>query len=321
MEGRQASQRSIEHTLAPAVGNGGAYLHGVEGESSERKRTQEELSLLTEALEKRLSDCQAELAAARERLGDETEERAGERVEIGLLNEKLALQCKQTEILGNELESLTYSISHDLRAPLRHILGFSSALLEDYGDQLDCTAQGFLGCVTKAAQKLEAQIDALLSLSRVARQQIAPCSVDLSELARELAARLQEGAPERHASFKIADDLKVQADPVLLKAALEQLLGNAWKFTRGRERAEIEIGCRREGGSQVFFVRDNGVGFDMRYAGRLFGAFQRMHQENDFEGGGIGLATVQRIIHRHGGKVWAEAAVDSGATFYFTLGE
>jgi len=288
-------------------------------ELAERKRAQEELCHLNKELEQRLSQCLAQLSVEHEERRLESQRRVADQLEVGLLNATLAQQKRDFDVVGQELESLSFSISHDLRAPLRHLLGFSGALLEDYGDKLDQSAQSFLGCITKSAHKMEAQIEALLGLSRVARQQLTLADVDLSCMVRECAAALQGSEPGRLVDFVIKDHLKARVDATLLRVAIEHLLGNAWKFTKGRETAIIEFGQKFEGDTEVLFVRDNGAGFEMRYADRLFGAFQRMHKESEFEGTGIGLATTQRIIRRHGGSIWAEAAVDGGATFYFTL--
>jgi signal transduction histidine kinase len=297
-------------------------------ELCERKRQQEELGRLNRELESNLAERNAqltasglELAAARDELRQELRLRSEDRQEVCALNEKLARQSNELETVSQELAGLSFSISHDLRAPLRHLIGFSSALLEDYGDKLDVTAQSYLGCITKAAHKMESQIEALLALSRVARHELVVASVDLSHLVRQSAASLQDSAPERQAVFTIADKLQVRADATLLRAAIDNLLGNAWKYTGKREATQIEFGRKHEGDSAVFFVRDNGAGFDMKYADKLFGAFQRMHKESEFEGTGVGLATVQRIIRRHGGRIWADAQVEGGATFYFTLSD
>jgi len=309
----------------PAIPAASQDLHR---ELSERKRLQEELLNLNQELESglalrqaQLAESAVELAAAREELQQESLLRVESQLEVSALKEKLARQGNELESVKRELEGLSFSISHDLRAPLRHLLGFSSALLEDYGDTLDGTAQSFLGCITKAAHKMESQIEALLALSRVSRHELSFASVDLSQLVRQSAASLQDSAPERQAVFTIADELEVHADATLLRAAIDNLLGNAWKYTGKREAAQIEFGQQQEGDSAVYYVRDNGAGFDMKYADRLFGAFQRMHKESEFEGTGVGLATVQRIIRRHGGKIWADAEVDGGATFFFTLSD
>ncbi len=232
---------------------------------------------------------------------------------------QLAGYAAQLEAANQELEAFSYSVSHDLRAPLRSIDGFSQALLEDYGDRPDEPGRGYLGRVRAAAQRMAELIDDLLHLARVTRAELRPEVVDLSALAEAAADQLQKSAPGRAVELVIRPGIRGRGDRRLLQIALENLLGNAWKFTAGRDPARIEFGITEADGQPAYFVRDNGVGFDMAYAGKLFGAFQRLHGAQEFEGTGIGLATVQRIVHRHGGRVWAEAAVDRGATFYFTL--
>jgi PAS domain S-box-containing protein len=232
------------------------------------------------------------------------------------LERRVEERTKQLELANRELESFSYSVSHDLRAPLRAIDGFSIALVEDYNDQLDDRARNYLDRVRKAAQRMADLIDALLKLARVARASIVYSSVDLSAMAAAFAAELREREPDRPVEFVIAPGLTAKAEPNLLRAALENLLGNAFKFTRNVPAARIEFGLNELG---EFFVRDNGAGFDMTYGNKLFGAFQRLHAVEEFEGTGIGLATVARIIHRHGGTIRAEGAIGAGATFYFSL--
>jgi light-regulated signal transduction histidine kinase (bacteriophytochrome) len=298
-----------------------AAFRQLEAELSERKRVEEELHCLNSALEMRVTERSAELAAANDELRREMHSRTEDQKEISLLSANLVRQKNAVRIVNQELESFSYAISHDLRAPLRHLAGFSGALLEDYGETLDTIATGYLDCIVRAGRKMETLVEALLKLSRVTRQNFSLTSVDLSQMARECAASLKESAPERNVVFTIADKLSVRADADLLKAAIGNLLGNAWKYTGKKETATVELGQKQEGDTTVFYLRDNGAGFDMRYADRLFGPFQRMHKESEFEGTGIGLATVQRIIHRHGGRIWADAAVDGGATFFFTLAD
>jgi PAS domain S-box-containing protein len=225
----------------------------------------------------------------------------------------------ELEAANKELEAFSYSVSHDLRSPLRTIDGFSQALLEDYGDQLPAEGQNHLMRVRAATQRMGQLIDDLLNLSKVTRAAMKLVSVDLSGLARGIAAELQRTQPERRVNFKITPNLKARGDPNLMQAALENLLNNALKFTAKRQQAEIEFGSKFENHETIYFIRDNGAGFDMAYVGKLFGAFQRLHAMTEFSGTGIGLATVQRIINRHGGRIWAEGAVDQGATFFFTL--
>jgi signal transduction histidine kinase len=223
--------------------------------------------------------------------------------------------------VNRELEAFSYSVSHDLRAPLRSIEGFSQILLEDYADKLGEEGEDYVGRVRVASRRMALLIDDLLDLSRVSRRPLRREPVDLSARTREIAAELRRSQPERDVEFVIADGLTANGDARLLRLALENLLGNSWKFTSREERARIEFGSTAlEGRERVYFVRDNGVGFDETYAGKLFGAFQRLHGAAEFEGTGIGLATVQRIVRRHGGRVWAEGEVGEGATFFFTLG-
>jgi light-regulated signal transduction histidine kinase (bacteriophytochrome) len=198
--------------------------------------------------------------------------------------------------------------------------GFSQALMEDYYDVLDDQGHDYLNRIRAASQRMAQLIDDLQKLSRLTRGELNLAPVDLSALVRGIAADLQRMQPERKVEFRIAQGVKVTGDQNLLKAVLENLLGNAWKFTGKTERATIEFGASNTAGAAVYFVRDNGAGFDNRYADKLFGVFQRLHAEKDFSGSGIGLSIVQRIVHRHGGKVWAEGERGKGATFYFTLG-
>jgi signal transduction histidine kinase len=225
----------------------------------------------------------------------------------------------QLEVVNRELEAFSYSVSHDLRAPLRGIDGWTLAFLEDYAPRLDDQGRACLERVRTETQHMGQLIDDLLSLSRVGRAEMQPEPVDLTALARTIIGRLRETGPERRVEFVIQEGLTAVGDPALLEIALSNLLDNAWKFTGQRPGGLIEFGRMQREGQPVFFVRDNGAGFDLAYADKLFGAFQRLHKAAEFPGTGIGLATVQRILQRHGGQIWAEAAVDQGATFYFTL--
>ncbi|MBM3359026.1 MAG: PAS domain S-box protein [Betaproteobacteria bacterium] len=236
------------------------------------------------------------------------------------LEERVRERTAELEVANKELESFAYSVSHDLRAPLRSIDGFSRALLEDYRDRLDDTGKDYLRRVRNATLRMGNLIDDLLTLSRITRSEMRQENVNVSTVAREIAAELQTDDPEREVEFEIQTGIRAKADLSLLRVALQNLLYNAWKFTGRAAKSRIEFGTVRREGRQVYFVRDNGVGFDMAYADKLFGAFQRLHSESEFPGTGVGLATVQRIVRRHGGDVWAEGAVDRGATFFFTLG-
>ncbi|MCB0037918.1 MAG: PAS domain S-box protein [Anaerolineales bacterium] len=259
---------------------------GVNVDITERKKTEAEIRRLNTDLERRVRERTAHLMA-----------------------------------VNKELEAFSYSVSHDLRAPLRAVDGFSLALLEDYDDLLDEMGRDFLWRIRKESQRMGQLIDDLIDLSRYSRTEIKVQMVNLSTIVHTIAAELKENEPERKAEFIIQNDLMASVDESLIRAALQNLLSNAWKFTAKKPATLIEFGRQeQENGAAVFFVRDNGAGFDMAYANKLFGAFQRLHTTAEFEGTGIGLATVQRIIHRHGGSVWAESELGQGATFYFTLG-
>ncbi len=219
-----------------------------------------------------------------------------------------------------ELESFSYSVAHDLRAPLRSLDGFSKILIDDYGDRLDEAGRQHLQRICAASRRLDRLIDNLLKLSRISQSRMERVPVSLSGMAREIALALQEEQPRRAAEFVIGRQLRAVGDPVLLRALLENLLGNAWKYSSRKERARIEFGSTQVGeGETAFFVRDNGDGFDMAYAARLFAPFQRLHRTDEFAGTGVGLASVARTVARHGGRVWAEAVKGEGATFFFTL--
>jgi PAS domain S-box-containing protein len=235
------------------------------------------------------------------------------------LEQRVAERTTQLEAANKELEAFSYSVSHDLRAPLRHINGFSQALLEDYSDKLDETGKGYLQEVRSASQEMAQLIDDVLQLARVTRTEMRGETVNLSELASKIAADLRRMEPGRTVIVNIEENISTYGDKRLLKIILVNLLGNAWKFTSNGENAEIAFGQEQIDGQDVYFVRDNGAGFDMTYADKLFGAFQRLHSVNEFEGTGIGLATVQRIVNRHSGRVWAEGEIMKGAVFYFTL--
>ena len=236
------------------------------------------------------------------------------------LEHRVIERTAELEAANKEIEAFSYSVSHDLRAPLRSIDGFSKALLEDYGDKLDEIAKDYLNRVCGGAQKMGELIDAMLSLSRLTRNELVRRRVNLTAIATEIAGELKRTEPERRVEFVIAEDVIAQADAAMIRAVLDNLLRNAWKFTAKHEKSRIEFGAEKKTKETVYFVRDDGAGFNMNYANKLFNAFQRLHRVTDFPGIGIGLATVQRIIHRHGGRIWAEGEVEKGATFYFTLG-
>jgi light-regulated signal transduction histidine kinase (bacteriophytochrome) len=225
----------------------------------------------------------------------------------------------EAESANRELEAFSYSVAHDLRAPLRSLDGFSQIVLEDYAEKLDADGRHYLQYIRDSAQQMALLIDDLLTLSRVTRAEFQRQPVDLTSIARTIAAKLRAREPERRVEIAIAEGLAGEGDPRLMAIALENLIGNAWKYSGKREAARIEVGSVRLDGNVAYFVRDNGAGFDMAYADKLFGVFQRLHTAEEFEGTGIGLATVQRIILRHGGHIWAQGEVGRGATFFFKL--
>jgi signal transduction histidine kinase len=233
---------------------------------------------------------------------------------------ELQRRSAQLEVLNRELEAFSYSVAHDLRSPLITIDGFTQVLLESNGDRLDEIGRSHLERICGGARRMHRLINDLLELSKVVRAPMHHATVDLSRMANEIVQSLRDSAPERSASVVVADNLTVEGDAALLRIALENLFANAWKFTSKTPNQRIELGSRMDrSGRRAFFLRDNGAGFDPRHAANLFSPFRRLHPESQFSGTGIGLATVQRIVHRHGGEVWAEAAVDRGACFYFSL--
>lgn len=235
------------------------------------------------------------------------------------LEQRVIERTEQLSAANKELEAFSYSVSHDLRAPLRSIDGFSQALLEEYQGKLDDMGKGYLERVRKATQRMGLLIDDMLKLSRITRAEMKHESVDLSGMVREIAEARQKSDPDRAVDMTVQAGITVQGDPYLLKIAMENLVKNAFKFTGKEAHPRIEFGTALRDGETACFIRDNGAGFDMAYVDKLFGAFQRLHTSDEFPGTGIGLATVQRIIHRHGGGVWAEGETGKGATFYFTL--
>jgi len=236
------------------------------------------------------------------------------------LNDSLREANEKAESINRELEAFSYSVAHDLRAPLRSIEGFGQ-LLDEEAERGSWPAKvrEHLGRIRAACRRMAQMIDALLGLSRVHRSELQIGPVDMSAMASSIVAELRAGEPGRRANVMLANGLKAEGDENLLRIALENLFSNAWKYTKKRNQAEIEFGCRSQDARTLYFIRDNGAGFDMKYADKLFGAFQRLHAEHEFPGTGIGLATVRRIIHRHGGKIWAESEEGKGTTFYFFL--
>ena len=270
----------------------------------------------------RAAQANAQFEASNHELEIEVLRRGEVEVEVRRLNEKLKHGAAELAATNRELESFSYSVAHDLRAPLRSIDGFSQALLEDYVEKLDADGKKYLSFIRESADHMAQLIDDLFALSRVTRSELRRERLDLSTLARAAIACLQRSQPDRRVDVVIQEGLWGEGDPRLLTVALDNLLGNAWKFTGKRDDARIQFGATsKDGASRVYFVRDNGAGFDMAFVNKLFGVFQRLHAATEFEGSGVGLATVQRVVSRHGGRVWAEGEVNRGATFYFTLNE
>jgi len=265
----------------------------------------QEVGVLVEAFNEMLAQIQ-ERERALQKAHNELEQRVQERT-------------RALALANNELEAFSYSVSHDLRAPLRSIDGFSQAILEDCADQLDANGKDHLRRVRSATQRMASLIDDMLNLSRVSRGEMRRNQVDLSTMAASIAKEIQNGEEQRNVNFVIAEGMTADGDEHLLRVAFENLLRNAWKFTSRHDQAKIEVGYKLDNGRPAYFVRDDGAGFDMKYATRLFGAFQRLHDGSEFPGTGVGLATVQRIIRRHGGEIRAEAEPEKGATFIFTL--
>ena len=235
------------------------------------------------------------------------------------LEQRVVERTTQLEAANAELESFSYSVSHDLRAPLRAIDGFARILDEDYTARLDDEGRRLLGIICGEAKRMGQLIDDLLAFSRMGRQQVQPAQIDMTALAQTVFDEHAAQASGRELNLKVQPLPPAQGDRALLRQVFANLCSNAIKYTRPRPVAEIEIGGRTEGAENLYYVKDNGVGFDMKYAGKLFGVFQRLHTDDEFEGTGVGLALVQRVIHRHGGRVWAEAELNAGSTFYFTL--
>jgi signal transduction histidine kinase len=290
------------------------------------KLSQDEIGKLAESFNTMLAEMQRatlDLEASNREFSREASDRRRAEKEVLRLNAELETRVKertaQLEYTNGELEAFCYSVSHDLRAPLRAIDGFSQVLLQEFPQEMPEEAKRYLSRIRFSTQRMAQLIEDLLNLSRVSRVELKLRDVDVTEMAREVAAELQQGETGRAIEITVWDGMRASADAPLLRAALENLIGNAVKFTSRTAGARIEIGNLRDDDRNVFFVRDNGAGFDMAHAGKLFGAFQRMHSMVEYPGTGIGLATVQRIMHRHGGRIWADAQPGKGAVFYFSL--
>lgn len=274
--------------------------------------TNHEVLLLNLELEKRVDERTAELGAAKDEL-----QRAN--IELSKRSAQLERANRELETVNRELEAFSYSVSHDLRAPLRAIGGFSKMILDDFGTQLPPESQRLLNVVITNVGEMRVMIEELLKLSRLGRRALLMQPVDLTALVREVLQDLRTNQELSKVNVEIAELPPCNGDPSLLKQVFVNLLSNAIKFSRNKEKPVVQVGSRCENDETVYFVRDNGAGFDMQFADRLFGVFQRLHTQEEFEGSGVGLSIVQRIIHRHGGRIWAKSAPDQGATFYFTL--
>ncbi|HEY4181831.1 MAG TPA: ATP-binding protein [Kofleriaceae bacterium] len=260
---------------------------------------------------------------ADEQLGQDFADRAALAVEnaqmYAQLEQRVADRTRELQAANRDLESFSYSVAHDLRAPLRALGHFAVALSEDHGDKLDDKGKDYVLRIQRAGEQMQQITEALLALSRLTRKEISRERVDLGELAETVIDPLRSREPERHVDLVVPPGLVVEGDSALLRALFENLLGNAWKFTRGKDPARIELGSEQDAGDRVYFVRDNGAGFDPRFTDKLFAPFQRLHSAHEFEGSGIGLATAAKIVQRHGGRIWAEGRVGEGATMRFTL--
>jgi len=290
------------------------------------KLSDDEVGMLVDSFNRMLEEIErrtGELRSANIELEREIDDRRNAEQEVLRLNSELESRVQertaQLETANQELEAFAYSVSHDLRAPLRSVDGFSQALLDDFPEHIPDDARRYLGRIRAATLRMGQLIEDLLNLSRVSRSSLNLVDVDVSRIAHEVVDALAMQEPTRQVDVVIRDGMHARADSQLLRTALENLLGNAWKFTARTDRPRIEVGSMRDGERTVYFVRDNGAGFDMAYADKLFGAFQRLHGVSEYPGTGIGLATVKRIVSRHGGRIWADADVGRGAAFFFTL--
>lgn len=321
-----ALQRTVTHPLLEMARVAQGVTTGRDYSLRVAKESHDEVGLLADAFNQMLAETErssAELQRANDQLQREIDEHRRARDEVSLLNatleQRVAERTQALELANKELESFSYSVSHDLRTPLRAIEGFSSALLRSHGEQLDERGRDYLQRVRVATRRMGTLIDDLLNLARTMRAELRRREVDLSEMAQAVVDEIVDAHPDRDVRFHIEPGMKANADPQLIRAALDNLLGNAAKFSSKTPQARVDFGRQTRDGEVVYAVRDNGVGFDMAYAHKLFGAFQRLHSDKEFDGTGVGLANVQRIVQRHGGRIWADSQIGQGACFFFTL--
>jgi light-regulated signal transduction histidine kinase (bacteriophytochrome) len=295
-------------------------LHIISEALEAQRKAEADLKRLYADLEDQVAERTSQYLEANQQLVHEVEQRQQAEEEVSWLNQDLLRQKAELESVNRELEAFSFSVSHDLRAPLRHISGFTHILQQEYGTQLNDAGRDYLARIGRSCDTLATLIHELLELARISRSELHLSPLDLSQAAREVAAELQQGDPARQVVFSIEEGLEAVGDPVLVRLVLTNLLGNAFKYTSRCGAAQIEFQARTFDGRRYFQVRDNGAGFDMRFASKLFAPFQRLHRKEEYEGTGVGLAIVQRIVHRHGGEVRAEGEPERGATFSFTLG-
>jgi PAS domain S-box-containing protein len=312
----------VEISLSPLETEEGAVVISAIRDISEQKRYREAIQRLNESLEQRVKERTAELEASNTRLAAEIDQRKEADLQIQRLNleleQRVSDRTAKLEEANKELESFSYSVSHDLRAPLRGIDGYIRMLEEDYADRLDSEGNRLLGVVSSEAKRMGQLIDDLLAFSRMGRQQMRATPIDMTDLARDVFENLTRDAPEHVPRFNLMPLPPASGDPAMLRQVFANLIGNALKFTRYQPSPVIEVGGW-SGEKMTYYVKDNGIGFDGEYSHKLFGIFQRLHSEEEFEGTGVGLALIKRVVHRHGGTVNAEGKPNQGATFYFTL--
>jgi len=299
--------------------NGIAHIVSITREISEMKKAEEKIKKLNEELEKRVTERTLEINKKSSELSDNQTALLNIVEDLNEKSNLLSQSSKQLEASNKELEAFSYSVSHDLRAPLRSIDGFSLALMEDYYDKLDNVAKDYLDRIRNSTKKMDSLIDSMLKLSRVTRFELKVEEVNLSNLISEVSKNLRIADPGRNAEFIIEENVIANADRYLISIVFDNLLGNAWKYTSKNDKTVIEFKTIMKDKKTIYSVKDNGVGFDMKYVNKLFGAFQRLHSVKEFPGTGIGLATAQRVIRRHGGDIWAESIENKETTFYFTL--